>query len=201
LENDVTGLNYGTKGSAFIAANPDKTTVIVRQNSSKTDEAGNRYEVTPEGLRQWGAWYAYLKAKGYNTSLMAKRDYWTVPAPWPHLFDAEAQIGADHLAADAFVALRAREDALDFDTQHAIHDTEQAWSRSDHRRRVVASALGYDPRDKVAPKHKLEKPSTETVDELLVNLKTVAAPPSDELMALLKARDYNFPAKPEDPDS
>lgn len=182
LVSGVTGLNYGQKGAAFVVANPDKATVIVRQNSAKTDEAGNRYEVSAGGLRQWGAWRAYLKAKGFNTALMERRDYWTVPAPWPHMFDAEASIAADYVAGDTYLDARRAERNRQFDRS------------DDLRKLVVANKLGYDPhrrRSTYAPPVDAPKAPESPAD-----LKSEAKPASDELRARMGLGPRPKAAKP-----
>jgi hypothetical protein len=114
--------------------------------------------------------------------------------------------------ADIHGFLRARREKLDQFQSHTFYarlqpDPRDCDDSPERKKAVVMAALGYDPGDNVAPKHKLkpeqrlEKPSLETVDKLLAGLKSPARPPSDELIALLKATDYHFPQPPEDPDS
>src|SRR5689334_22501070 len=81
----VTARNYAAKAKAFMEIHGNTRTVICQRQSTYRDEEGNPFVVN---LRAWGAWLAYYKRIGYNTALMMTRDIRTVPAPWPHLFDA-----------------------------------------------------------------------------------------------------------------
>lgn len=64
---------------------------------------------------QWGAWRAYMKARGIGTTFMDQKAQltftdntlvnahcWTVPAEWPHEFDAEATVQGDYRAGEQF---------------------------------------------------------------------------------------------------
>lgn len=66
--------------------------------------------------RQWGAWRAYFKERGINTTFMDSKALataankltvnphcWTVPTEWPHEFDAEATVQGDHEAGNWFM--------------------------------------------------------------------------------------------------
>lgn len=66
--------------------------------------------------RQWGAWRAYFKKRGIKTTFMDAKakataenkqtvnpHCWTVPAEWPHLFDADATVQEDHEAGNLFM--------------------------------------------------------------------------------------------------
>lgn len=74
---------------------------------------GTPFEQAP---RQWGAWRAYFKKKGIPTTFMDAKakataenkqsvnpHCWTVPAEWPHMFDAEATVQEDHEAGNLFM--------------------------------------------------------------------------------------------------
>ena len=107
----VTGKNYGDKGSAFIMANPDRCFTIKRQSYEKRDESGHFVKPTAEDILKWGAWRAYFIRIGYSVHRFDKCDYYTVPASWPHEFDAEATVAADYVAGEQFVEfLRMRKD-------------------------------------------------------------------------------------------
>lgn len=109
LATGVTGENYGDKGHAFIVANAGKTAVVLQRASSRLrDAAGDPLALTPERIRQWGAWLAYFGRIGYNTRFMRQRDFYTVPAAWPHEFDAEATMLGDYAAGDDYLANRQR---------------------------------------------------------------------------------------------
>lgn len=83
----VTADNYAMLGSQFIANNSGRGFVIARRNVSYKD-----IEATP---RQWAAWIGYLKRIGYSTGQIETRGYCTVPAEWPHAFDASAKFQDD----------------------------------------------------------------------------------------------------------
>ncbi len=57
--------------------------------------------------RQFGAWRAYFKARRIPTHFMDRQGQagkpWTVPAEWPHEFDADASVQADHEAGERFM--------------------------------------------------------------------------------------------------
>lgn len=95
LARDVTAETYAVKAKAFILANDNVGFVIAIQDTAKADA------IT---ARQWGAWLSYFKRlgiKGYP-ALMERLGYFTVPAEWPHLFDADATVQSDNAAADGF---------------------------------------------------------------------------------------------------
>jgi hypothetical protein len=204
-----------------------------------------KHDVFQPTLPQWGAWLAYLKRIGYRTAFMQSRDFYTVPAEWPHLFDAEAQIGADHTAGEDYLAARRRENNTTFDTQRVI--------KNPHSIAVPFHSISHNPyqpfprlweafadtpeildcrsfatlaeaskrlamRDKRAAEDYLNnrglegwtgrkaQPVSEPVakdppPQSSADLKTPSAPPSAALLKVLKARGYEFPKPPEDPDS
>lgn len=106
LVTGVTGKNYAELGRAFIARNPDKTSVVIQRSSAQRDEAGKPYRATADGLRRWGAWHAYLRGIGYSTAFMERQDYFTVPAPWPSDFDAQQTYLGDYEVGDRYLEER-----------------------------------------------------------------------------------------------
>lgn len=84
LVRNVTGENYGQLGSDFIAVNGGTGFIVALRDGQAQ---GVEYMQT---LRQWGAWYAYFVRIKHKAFAMLKREYYTVPAEWPHLFDATA---------------------------------------------------------------------------------------------------------------
>lgn len=84
----VTSANFAELAAAFIASQ-GKSFVI-----SRADNAHGK--ATPQ---QWAAWHAYFARMKIPALLMERRDFYTVPAEWPHMFDASATIGDDHEAA------------------------------------------------------------------------------------------------------
>ena len=89
LAHDVTADNYAEKARGFIAANGGKGFVIVQWPTHKAS-----LELKPT-LSQWGAWRAYFQVKKINMGWFEHRAYYTVPAEWPHEFDAQATIASD----------------------------------------------------------------------------------------------------------
>lgn len=80
-------------------------------------------------------------------------------------------------------AARARLAALGAKVEFEANPDQEA--QRQRRRQVVKDALGYNP-DERRPKVQLEKPTAETVDQLLANLKTPPTPPSKELIELVR---------------
>lgn len=98
LVHSVTRENYQEVGSAFIGM--FGSAIIALKDGTSGSEV---WAATP---RQWGAWRAYFKTRGITTRFMDDRGRqgksWTVPAPWPHEFDADATVQGDMQAADIF---------------------------------------------------------------------------------------------------
>lgn len=92
---DVTRETYGRKGSEFIAQ-AGKGFAI---SQFKTTKAGVDIPATP---KQWGAWRAYFIRIGYPCAWMDRQRVVTVPAEWPHLFDANATVEQDKETAEDF---------------------------------------------------------------------------------------------------
>lgn len=99
LVNGVTVDNFAAVGKAFIGAFGGSVIALKQGQYLGCDHAS-----LP---RQWGAWRAYFKRKGIRTGLMdaraAEGKPYTVPADWPHMFDAEASVADDYEAGDRFV--------------------------------------------------------------------------------------------------
>ncbi len=98
LVSGVTAENYGDLGRNFIKAKGSGF-IVAQRDSAKRLDGGDTIKATPP---QWGAWLSYLKRIGYKTEFMLSRDYFTVPAEWPHLFDVEATVIEDNAAADVW---------------------------------------------------------------------------------------------------
>jgi hypothetical protein len=106
LASGVTGETYARLGSQFIQARGHGFVIAKRNIPAKRDGDGEDVKATP---RQWGAWLAYLAHIGYRNNHLLKADYWTVPAEWPHLFDASASVVDDYQAADDYERAQAFE--------------------------------------------------------------------------------------------
>lgn len=98
LVHDVTEENYQHVGSAFIGMFGGAIIALADGRRNDLD-----WKATP---KQFGAWYAYFKRKGIETKFMMeqgrKGNPWTVPAPWPHEFDADATVQEDYTAGQYF---------------------------------------------------------------------------------------------------
>ncbi len=94
--------NYATLGKAFIIANEGTGFFIVRDAIWATSEF-------PHTPREWGAWMEYLDSKRISRRVFYAKGQGTVPAQWPHQFDADWLPGNDEQAADIFEAKLARE--------------------------------------------------------------------------------------------
>ena len=95
---------------------------------------GDALQATPSmplTIREWGAWMAYFLAKRIPHAYVKSKGLASVPARWPHLFDADWRPGNDEHAADIFESKAARQ-------TRALSDA--------HRDRMfVTNRLGYDP--------------------------------------------------------
>ncbi len=96
LVRNVTRETYAKLGKQFIASNDNTGFVIALRKVRKGDTNH------PATVKQWGAWFAYFQSKGISTKFMETRDYYTVPAEWPHQFDADAPVSADYSVGEEF---------------------------------------------------------------------------------------------------
>jgi len=116
MQFGVTADNYPAKAKAFILAHGNQGFVVANRPTATT-------HVSAVTLRQWGAWLSYFRSigkKGYP-ELMERQGYFTVPAEWPHLFDADATVQGDNQAADGYEA-RERERVRAFNLPRAARD-------------------------------------------------------------------------------
>lgn len=94
----VTAETYATKALAFMQANGGAGFVIcIRQRQIGA-------ETFPARPRQWAAWVSYFRRLGKRVWCAESQGHYTVPAEWPHEFDAAATMQGDYAAADAFEA-------------------------------------------------------------------------------------------------
>lgn len=89
LVRNVDKDNYAKLGSDFIALN-EHGFMIVRDEKHVLKDF-------PVTARQWCAWLAYFGAKGIK-NCAEKLGRYTVPAEWPHMFDADWTIADDERA-------------------------------------------------------------------------------------------------------
>lgn len=125
----VTGLTLATFWTAakVFAMAAGKGFVLIRDKAWATSEF-------PHTPREWGAWMAYFRARRLHTMVFERQGKATVPAQWPHLFDATWRKEVDDLAADRYMAELARE------TRVAVGVIEGA-----ARKNFIKGKLGYDP--------------------------------------------------------
>ncbi|WP_162918503.1 hypothetical protein [Taklimakanibacter deserti] len=123
---NVTGEAFWSMGKAFMLA-AGGGFVIIRDLAWATHEF-------PHTPREWGAWMAYFRAKGIRTVTFEQKGKGTVPAQWPHLFDANWQEKFDQHSADRYMAELARE------TRNASGALDAA-----ARKTFVTNKMGYDP--------------------------------------------------------
>lgn len=99
LVRNVTAENWQQVGSAFIGAFGGAIVALADGKSMDLEWKANP--------RQWGAWRAYMAKRKISTKFMDARGKegkcWTVPAGWPHEFDADATVQDDHDAANWFM--------------------------------------------------------------------------------------------------
>lgn len=87
-----------TLGKAFMGAQGGKGFVVVRDANVHVHRvAPGTFKATP---RQWGAWRAWRKSNGLRIRFMDQQGYYTVPAEWPHDFDADWPEHKSHDAAN-----------------------------------------------------------------------------------------------------
>lgn len=122
----ITAENYYPLAKAFIGAQGHGF-VIVRDLEWATHEFAH-------SPREWGAWMAYFAAKKLPRLTIERKGIGTVPAQWPHIFDADWKAAADTHGADRYVAGLAKE------TRVASGVVDAA-----ARKTFITNRLGYDP--------------------------------------------------------
>ena len=91
----ITQYNYLQLGKAFMQMNGPFLIVRDRFAKPPVDPGMPGWPPTP---REWGAWRAWRKSKNLPSAYTEKVGYATVPARWPHLFDAD---WPEHKSVDA----------------------------------------------------------------------------------------------------
>lgn len=122
----ITAENYSELGKAFIGAHGHGF-VIIRDKAWATHD----YPHTP---REWGAWMAYFKSRRIPTLVFDQKGKGTVPARWPHEFDATWREEVDERSADVYEADVAQE------TQSLAVALDVG-----ARKTFISNKLGYDP--------------------------------------------------------
>jgi hypothetical protein len=89
--NPITAENYLAYAKAF-----GRTFLVALANGKYQ---GVEYSYS---AKQWGAWLAFFKRIGLKHGFMDRREFWQVPAEWPHEFDPLSSIQGDYEAGQAF---------------------------------------------------------------------------------------------------
>lgn len=78
-----------------------KAKAVVELGSGEWISVGKPCEATngENRMREFGAWVAYFEGLGLPTRWFEGREAITVPARWPHMFDAEREVQVDYNAA------------------------------------------------------------------------------------------------------
>lgn len=121
---DVTPDNYSDCAVDYMTL-AGKGSIVARWSGNCQ---GVRYEADP---KRWGAWLAYFKRKGMKTAFFESRDFYTVPADWPHQFDADVSLSEDTEAGEAHLLKVRRDQARRFDIDAAAKRVavERRWRR------------------------------------------------------------------------
>jgi len=83
-----------------------KAKAVVEMGSGEWQSVGKPCDATngENRMREFGAWIAYFQHLGMPTRWMEGREAITVPARWPHMFDAEREVQTDYAAAGHWLA-------------------------------------------------------------------------------------------------
>lgn len=116
LVRNITKENYAKVAAAFCDLN-DGVAHQVSLESFLQDH--NEIDASE---REWGAWYAYFSTKGISARVMKQRAEggkpFTVPARWPHEFDADWTVAQDMQSANHFMTALRRK----FKRVHSFED-------------------------------------------------------------------------------
>jgi len=108
LARAVTKDNLIAKAGAFTSFHDDEWVTVGKPCSLTNGE---------DRTREFGAWMAYFNHLGMSTGWFEKRETITVPARWPHMFDAEYEVQTDYAAAGVWVARLEMERRLEAETK------------------------------------------------------------------------------------
>jgi hypothetical protein len=108
LARGVTKDNLTVKAKAF-----------VEMGSGEWMSVGKASDLTngESRMKEFGAWVAYFGHLGMFTRFFEERDNLTVPARWPHMFDAEREVQTDYDAAGAWLNRLEMERRLEAETK------------------------------------------------------------------------------------
>lgn len=122
----VTAETFWQLGKAFMVAQGHGY-ALIRDNAWATS-------AMPVTVCEWGAWMGYFESKRIPKLVFERQGKGTVPARWPHLFDADWWALNDTCAADLYEAKIERENR-----------SAASLVNSAARKTFVTNRLGYDP--------------------------------------------------------
>lgn len=104
--------------------------------------------------RQWGAWRAYFAKLKINLAFFDSRNYYTVPAEWPHLFDADQPEADDIAAAGWYDQQEVKKLAI---PEGRLFDAERIAQASDRKAAVMRARPNFPkiPDHRPRPKQSL----------------------------------------------
>lgn len=148
---NITAETYAKAGKAFIGVQGHGFVVALEAKRIEGD-------LLPASLRQWGAWRAYFLRKKISHGIMERKGYYTVPAEWPHQFDADASMLDDMEAGQVF--------EREFRAQQA---RERSMADAVSRKAAAAAAKREFPRDakrfRTPADHLEAEPKPSLIDE------------------------------------
>lgn len=133
----ITRETYSKLGSAYIAAGGGYV-IACKPKTVK----GEELVATPQ---QWNAWRNYFFEKVIKNVGMEERGYYTVPAEWPHLFDAEWSMADD--ITQPMVVIERRRVEIELTAEHKRDVIKRARNR-----------FPSEPKSQPTPKEHLEVP-------------------------------------------
>jgi hypothetical protein len=137
-----------------------KAKVFVEMGSGEWVSVGKPSDLTngEARVREFGAWIEYFKTLGMPTRWYEERVNITVPARWPHMFDAEREVQTDYAAAGVWMDQVEMERRLDLETTELTPEQKQ---------KVVSKLKakwwpnGKPPRQKTPEAHLADLPSSD----------------------------------------
>jgi hypothetical protein len=137
-----------------------KAKVFVEMGSGEWMSVGKPSDLTngENRMREFGAWVEYFKTLGMPTRWYEERVNITVPARWPHMFDAEREVQTDYAAAGVWMDQVEMERKLELETTELTPEQKQ---------KVVSKLKakwwpsGKPPRQKTPEAHLADPPSSD----------------------------------------
>lgn len=148
LARDVTKDNLILKAKAFVEIGSGEWVTVGKPTELTNGE--NR-------IKEFGAWIAYFQQLGLRTQWYEERVNITVPARWPHMFDADRDVQKDYAAAGVWVAQSEMERRLELETTELTPEQKQ---RVIARLRAKWWPDGKPPTQKTPDTHLTDLPSS-----------------------------------------